>query len=103
MTKKQYCKDNAPIASHVYYNMSVHGVEYGIEDYIYISRVYQPVYCGEKKISYHKLKIRYDVDGIAYVVLKEKLYNGKYHNLYLYIENFIRLNSPWLTDIIGGM
>jgi hypothetical protein len=82
--------------------MNIHGVEYGIENYVYLSRVYQPVYCGEKKISYHKLKIRYDIDGIAYVVLKEKLYNGKHQNLYLYIENFTRLNSPWSTNIING-
>jgi hypothetical protein len=98
MTKKEYCKANVAKADHVYYNMSLHGIEYGIDDYAYISRVYQPVYCGNKEVSYHRLKVRCNRDNRAYVILKEKLYNGKYSRIYLYIEDFIRANCPWCRD-----
>lgn len=95
MTKKEYCLSNEPIAYHDYYRMQIHGIEYGIDDYAYVSRLYQPTYCGETKVMFHKVKINYDVDGIAYIIINERKFDGKRHKLYLNLDNFIRVNSPW--------
>ena len=41
MTAKEYCCTHAPIATHDYWNSYIHGVEYGINDYVYISEMLQ--------------------------------------------------------------
>ena len=66
MTKKEYCTKNAPIA--YYYRMPggllINGIEYGANDYIYCTR--NP---GGDKKTHHKLKIKYDNIGNAYIML----------------------------------
>lgn len=94
MTKKDYCLQNQAVAGHDYYRMYLHGIEYGIDDYAYISRFYKETLCGKSKVSFHKVKIRYDVDGNPYVNITEKLWNGAKHRIYVQLNNFIRLNCP---------
>lgn len=59
MTKKEYCSINPAIA---YYTgssgLEIHGIEYGIEDYLYCV---SGVWGGGK--AYHKLKIHYNNNG----------------------------------------
>ena len=65
MTKKEYCKKHPATA---YYSglegVEIHGVEYGIEDYIYCT-----VGAWTSKKSYHKLKIHYSASGAAYIII----------------------------------
>lgn len=67
MGKKEYCQENKPFAyfSFGYNGLLIHGIEYGIDDYIIYS-------CDLGKTSYHKSKIRYTVGGNAYFV-----FNGR--------------------------
>lgn len=90
MTKKEYCLNNEAVAVHDYYKIQIHGIEYGINDYIYLSRIYQKTVCGKSCVSFHKLKINYDVNGLAYINLTEKYFNGKKHRIELYLDDFIR-------------
>lgn len=68
MTKKEYCTTNPATA---YYSgfggLEIHGIEYGIEDFIYC--VSGAWYGGTAARKYHKLKIRYDQNGGAFVRL----------------------------------
>lgn len=66
MTKKEYCTKNAPIA---YYcgipcGVLINGIEYGINSYIYCTCNS----CSDKK-THHKLKVKYDATGNAYIIL----------------------------------
>lgn len=77
MTKKEYCEKNPgyavlPISAFACY--IVHGVEYDINDYAYIS------YETDNRVqSYHKLMIDYTKDGSAFVRLHGKrLYLGEF-------------------------
>lgn len=65
MSKKEYCLKNKAIAYYSGLNgIEIHGIEYGINDYIYcISGA------GSAKKSYHKLKINYNLSGDAYITL----------------------------------
>ncbi len=95
MTKKEYCLNNEPIACHDYYRMQIHGIEYGINDYAYISRLYQKTVCGKTCVMFHKVKINYDNDGNAYIIVNERKFDGRRHKLILSLDKFIRVNSPW--------
>lgn len=95
MTKKEYCLNNEPIAAHDYYCMYIHGIEYGINDYVYISEIYQPEYCGKKAVRFHKVKIYYDYDSDPYVILNNYTYDGKRKKIYLSLNNFICKDSGW--------
>ena len=67
MTKREYCNNNpgmAILATSAFGGYVVHGVEYGIDDRVYIT--YQ---IDNKILSYHKLLIRYNAHGAAYVIL----------------------------------
>ena len=67
MTKKEYCKNNpgmAALATSAFGGYVVHGVEYGINDYAYIT------YETDNGVqAYHKLMIRHTTGGGAYVLL----------------------------------
>ena len=67
MTKKEICLNNPACA---YYSacggIEVNKIEYGINDYMYITA---GAWTGRK--TYHKLKIKYDARGDAFVI-----YNG---------------------------
>ena len=102
MTKKEYCLTYEPIAVHDYYYMQIHGIEYGVENYAYISRIYKPrPVTDERKISFHRVKINTDFDGISFVKITEKTYDGKKHVLTLFIDNFIRVDSGWRCSSIS--
>lgn len=100
MTKKEYCLKNEAIASHNYYRMQIHGIEYGIDDYAYVSRLYQKTVCGATSVMFHKVKINYDADGNAYIKITERNFNGKKHVIELSLDGFIRVDSGWCTPII---
>ena len=61
MSKKKYCLDNGLIA---YYSglsgLEIHGIEYGINDYIYCK---SGAWAAASKYKYHKLKVYYDSAG----------------------------------------
>lgn len=65
MNKKEYCFNNKPVA---YYSglggVEIHGIEYGINDYIYCTSG-----AWSSKKSHHKLKINYNLNGDAYIIL----------------------------------
>ena len=69
MTKKEYCNNNPVCAmySFGYTALEVHGIEYGIDDYI----IYKYT-DGETVYSYHKSKIQYTASGSAYFVWKNR-------------------------------
>ena len=65
MTKKAYCNNNPAVA---YYSgcggIEIHGISYGIDDYIYcVSGAWN----GHK--SYHKVKLYFDKNSNAYFML----------------------------------
>ena len=67
MTKKEYFQKNVPVAAlyisaFAYY--ALYGVEYGVNDYAYIT------YETDNGVqAYHKLLIRYTKGGEAYILL----------------------------------
>ena len=67
MTKKEYCNNNpgmAALATSAFSGYVVHGVEYGINDYAYIT------YETDNGVqAYHKLVIRHARSGNPYVLL----------------------------------
>ena len=94
MTKKEYCLKNEAIASHNYYKIQIHGIEYGIDDYVYVSRLYQKTYCGETKVMFHKVKIHCDDEG-QYIKINGRKFDGKREILTLSLDDFIKVNSMW--------
>ena len=65
MNKKEYCINNKAVAYYSGLNgLEIHGIEYGINDYLYCTA---GAWAGGK--SYHKLKIQYDANGGAFVRL----------------------------------
>ena len=99
MTKKEYCLNNEAIATHDYYRMQIHGFEYGINDYVYISRLYQKTYCGKTCVMFHKVKVNYDADGNSYVNVTERKFDGKKHVISLFLDSFIRIGT-WCNSAI---
>lgn len=80
MTKKEYCNNNpgmATLATSAFSAYVMHGIEFGINDHVYIT--YQ---ANGKILSYHKLLIRYNAHCAAYVVI-----NGNR----FYLNDFLRL------------
>ena len=62
MTKREYCMKNPAIAYYSGLNgLEIHGIEYGIEDYIYCV---SGVWGGGK--AYHRCKIQYTRKGEAF-------------------------------------
>ena len=65
MTKKEYCINNKAVAYYSGLNgLEIHGVEYGIEEYLYCT---SGAWIGKKQ--YHRLKIKYNASGAAFVLL----------------------------------
>lgn len=67
MSKKEYCNNNPAIA---YYSgcggIEIHGIEYGIDDYIYCV---SGAWIGSSNRKYHKLKIYSTAYGQHYFLL----------------------------------
>lgn len=65
MTKKEYCLNHESIAYYSGLNgLEIKGIEYGIDNYIYaVSGMW---YGGEKARRYHRVKIRYTINGDPY-------------------------------------
>ena len=62
MTKKEYCSANKATAYYSGFNgLEIHGIEYGINDYLYC--VSGAWYGGQAARRYHRLKINYDSKG----------------------------------------
>lgn len=97
MTAKEYCCTHAPIATHDYWNSYIHGVEYGINDYVYISEMVQEQYCGPLLLRCHKLKI-YDGDDGMYVQMPYRTFGGKIGKHRRYLDTYIR-HGVWLNEI----
>lgn len=65
MTKKEYCLKNPAIAYYSGFSgLEIHGIEYGINDYIICC---SGAWCSKK--SYHRLKVYYDNNGSDYIRL----------------------------------
>ena len=80
MTKKEYCNKNpgvAVLATSAFSAYVMHGIEFGVNDHVYIT--YQ---ANDKILSYHKLLIHYNAHYAAYVVI-----NGNR----FYLNDFLRL------------
>ena len=61
MTKKQYCEKNPAIAYYSGFNgLEIHGIVYGINDYIYCV---SGAWGSAKNRAFHKLKIYHDNSG----------------------------------------
>ena len=81
MTKKEYCSKNpgvAALATSAFSAYVFHGIEFGVNDYAYIT------YQTDKILSYHKLLIRYNAHYAAYVVLGGNRF---------YLNDFLRLEA----------
>ena len=82
MTKKEYCLKNPAIAYYSGLNgLEIHGIEYGINDYVYCV---SGAWGGGK--AYHKLKINYGVNG-DYIEIS---------------ENALRCKNPMYIDTPTG-
>lgn len=83
MNKKEYCKNNPVCAvySMGYTGLEIHGIEYGIDDYV----IYKYV-ISENKATYHCSKIYYTVSGKAYFV---------WNNRRIPLNECIRTNTVW--------
>lgn len=61
MNKKEYCLTHPAAAYYSGFNgLEIHGIEYGIDDYIYCV---SGAWAGTENRRYHKLKIYYDNTG----------------------------------------
>ena len=59
MTKKEYCLKNPAVAYYSGFSgLEIHGIEYGINDYLYCASG-----AWDNNKTYHKLKIYYDNNG----------------------------------------
>lgn len=80
MSKKEYCLQH-PVTA--YYSghggVEIHGIEYGIENYIYCT---VGAWTGKK--SHHKLKVFFDTSGDAYI---------KYHGYKIPLNECIRTGA----------
>jgi hypothetical protein len=96
MTKNEYCRTHAPIASHTYYNSHVHGFDYGLDaDYAYVSERVQPELFGPCVWVFHKLKVKTDSEGFPYIEIVERFYDGRKKRCRRYLEEYIRADSAW--------
>ena len=100
MTKREYCLKNEAVACHNYYRMQIHGFEYGINDYVYVSRLYQKTYCGKTSVMFHKVKINYDTDNNPYIIINARKFDGKRDRIALNLDDFIRIDSGWAISVI---
>jgi hypothetical protein len=82
MNKKEYCQKNPAVAYYSGFNgLEIHGIEYGIDDYIYCV---SGAWGSPKNYSYHKLKIYYDSKGNGYFML---------HGYKCLLSDCIRMNG----------
>ena len=66
MTKREYCMRNPAIAYYSGLNgLEIHGIEYGIEDYIYCV---SGTWGGGK--AFHRVKVQYTRKGSAFFMVR---------------------------------
>ena len=64
MTKKEYCQNRPAIAYYSgFHGLEIHGIEYGITDYIYCV---SGAWSARSARRYHRLKIHYTADGTPF-------------------------------------
>lgn len=97
MTKKEHFQTHPSIGYHFYYNMYLHDYD---GKHAWISRIYQPVYCGKKAIALHKLSVKCDAMGDPYVTLIDRWYDGKKVPLRIYLNDFNMTALPRTLDEI---
>ena len=67
MNKKEYCMKHPAIACYSGFSgLEIHGIEYGINDYIYCV---SGAWSGSSNREYHRLKINTDCNGDNYFML----------------------------------
>jgi hypothetical protein len=67
MTKKEYCQNHPATAYYSGFSgLEIHGIEYGINDYLYCV---SGAWAGPSARKYHKLKIRCTAYGQHYIML----------------------------------
>lgn len=99
MTKRKFCISNAPIATHDYYNSHIHGIEYGINDYVYVSQKRQlKLFSDLFTWEFHKLMIYTDENGEMYFNFTEKNYDGTRTKTRRYISDYI-MRGTWLPEM----
>lgn len=82
MTKKEYCQKNPAAAYYSGFNgLEIHGIEYGIDDYIYCV---SGAWGSPENYGYHKLKIKYDKHGNGFFML---------HGYKCLLSDCIRMNG----------
>lgn len=82
MTKKEYCLNHPAVAYYSGFNgLEIHGIEYGIDDYIYCV---SGAWGAASKRKFHHLKIQYDGRGNAYF---------KLHGYKCRLDECIRMNG----------
>ena len=92
MTKKEYCMTHAPIGTHSYYDIDIHGILYGIDDYVMVadtSHHWEDVRDINKIhqvciTTYHRCKLYYNQEQDVYFKL-----NG----IRYYIREFMARNN----------
>ena len=68
MSKREYCMNNPAIADYSGLNgLEIHGIEYGIEEYIYC--VSEAWCVGKTAKQYHRVKVQYTRNGAAFFVV----------------------------------
>ena len=61
MSKKEYCQNNPAVAYYSGFSgLEIHGIEYGINDYVYCV---SGAWGAASKRKYHKLKLYCDLNG----------------------------------------
>lgn len=80
MTAKQYCKNNQAIGyASCLGGVEVHGIEYGIDDYVY---AVSGAWCNKK--SYHRVKIYYGNNDRSYF---------RVNGIRVYFDEIIKINQ----------
>lgn len=91
---EKFCRENKPIGTHQYYYYFIHGYDFGIDDYAYVSVIRQRMLT--KYITFHKLKIYTDCDGEMYINLPESdITSTKQWKKRIYLNDFLRTNDAW--------
>ena len=82
MTKKEYCQKNPPIAYYSGFDgLEIHGIGYGIDDYIYcVSGAWGP----PSGYKYHRLKIYHDPERGGFFRL---------HGYKCYLDDCVRMGG----------
>lgn len=91
---EKFCRENKPIGVHQYYYYFIHGYDFGIDDYVYISVKKQKLLTHY--ITFHKLKIYTDCEGEMYINIPETdITNTKHWKNRININDFLVTYGAW--------